>query len=122
MIHLGAEDKFMPKRSRDESEHPRFDNIAFQVVYDPVRDRDTAAVQVLSRQGQEVLDVLTAAVVKKQNKTIGGRRLREVLEAAREKHFGGTRQKEIFRIFQDYRARFVRAGFVKIVDDDGATV
>lgn len=102
----------VPKK---ETPHPRFDRIAIEVLYDPTRDGESQAVQVLTNQGKQVLEIMAEAAHREHNSCFSGRRLREVLEMARNSHFYGTKQKEIFRIFQDHRARFERAGFIRLL-------
>ncbi len=105
----------MMKRRDLNVEHPRFDKMEFEVVFDPA-DRDAPAVRVLTTQGRELLEVMAREARRRKGHRLSGARLREVLEAAREERFPRTRQSEIFRIFQDYRARFVRAGFLKVLE------
>ncbi len=106
----------MRKRTQ-EVEHPRFDKVKFEVVFDPRKDGDAVVYQVFSGQAKKLLDVLAKAAGTRKKRELTGNRLREILECSRIDEFPRTRQKEIFRIFQDYRARFVRAGFLKIVED-----
>jgi hypothetical protein len=100
----------------DAMEHPRFDRCKFEITFDPKGDGHTATYQMLSTQPRRLLEVLAEETERAQTKVISGDRLREVLEASWQKLFPTTQQREIFRIFQDYRARFVRAGFIRVIE------
>jgi hypothetical protein len=98
-------------------EHPRFDRCRFEVVFDPKECQDHPAYQVLSSQPRRLLEVMAQETRRRRSREISGDRLREILEASRREMFPETRQREVFRIFQDYRARFMRAGFIKVLPD-----
>lgn len=107
----------MNKKSKaGDAEHPRFDRCTFEITFDPKSGREDRAYQVFPTQGRRLLEVLSKEAASRKRREITGARLREVLEASRDAFFPGTRQKEVFRIFQDYRARFVRAGFVRVIE------
>jgi hypothetical protein len=101
---------------KKDLEHPRFDRVRFEVKFDPKRDGNEVAYQVFSGQAQQLLAVLAEEAARRKRRELSGERLREILEDSRAERFPRTRQREIFRIFQDYRARFVRAGFLRVID------
>jgi hypothetical protein len=100
----------------EATEHPRFDRCRFELTFDPEKDGQSVAYQMLSTQPRRLLQVLAKETARRKTSELVGDRLREVLEASRKELFPDTQQREIFRIFQDYRARFVRAGFLKVVE------
>jgi hypothetical protein len=116
---MREQDNVMGSKLKKESEHPRFDRVRFEVMFDPKRDGHEVAYQVFSGQAQQLLAVLAKESVGRKDRVVSGERLREVLEDSRAGYFPRTRQREIFRIFQDYRARFVRAGFLRVIDMSG---
>lgn len=105
-------------KKRKETEHPRFDRCRFEILFDPKRDGEKVAYQVFTNQAQEILGVLAEATSRRKNKELSGVELREALEKARSTRFARSRQREIFRIFQDYRARMTRAGFLRPMEQE----
>lgn len=104
------------RKRKKEVEHPRFDKVKFEVVFNPKTDAEAVVYQVFSGQAKKLLDVLAKAAAGRKNRELSGEKLRDVLENARHDEFPRTRQREIFRIFQDYRARFVRAGLLRVIE------
>lgn len=105
----------MPKKAQiTVVEHPRFDRKRFRVTIDLAKDRGSAAYNVFTNQAQTLLDLMGELVVSRREKdrVVSGEQLREHLESHRSR-LGDTRQSEVFRVFQDYRARFERAGFIQ---------
>lgn len=97
-----------------ESTKPRYDKAEFEILFDPDKDTSKPAYQLLTDQGRHLLQRLYDATIERGRRALLGHELKEVVEVKRDEYFPETRQKEVFRVFQDHRARFVRAGFLRV--------
>lgn len=104
-----AAKKTAPKT--DRGPHPGFDGKLFTLTYDAKNPKHHEALMTnFERQARTIMEIWTKA----KKKTMTGIELRTFLEVDRETNFPKSSQKEIVRIFQDYRRRLVDAGFVVV--------
>ena len=96
---------------RQKVNHSRFDRLNIEVLIEPGQDYPKLAYQA---QGRAVLELLSLAAQNSNSRVLTGEQVREVLERNRRAYFASSKQAQIIRIFQEYRARFVRAGLIRV--------